>query len=141
MEGRGAAGRDGLGEAIGLVYDEVGADLVRAHLEIGDVVRQPGGIVHGGAYAVIAESMCSYATWEAVRERGLVAVGQSNSASFLRPVSSGTIHAVGRRRHGGRTTWIWDVEMSDDEGRMCALVRMTLALRPPPGDPGDPGEG
>jgi acyl-coenzyme A thioesterase PaaI-like protein len=45
-------------------------------------------------------------------------------------VAGGTIHATARRIHGGRTTWIWDVELTDDDGRVCALVRMTIAIRP-----------
>jgi uncharacterized protein (TIGR00369 family) len=62
----------------------------------------------------------------------MVAMGQSNQASFLRPVSSGTVHAVATARHRGRTTWIWDCELTDDDGRLCALVRMTIAVRPAP---------
>ena len=41
----------------------------------------------------------------------------------------GTIHATGRRRHRGRSTWVWEVDITDDEGRLCALVRMTVAVR------------
>jgi uncharacterized protein (TIGR00369 family) len=53
----------------------------------------------------------------------------SNATSFLRPVSDGTIHATARRLHGGRSTWVWDVEFTDDAGRRCAVTRMTLAIR------------
>jgi len=56
--------------------------------------------------------------------------GLSNQTSFLRPILAGTIHAVARRRHKGRTTWVWEVEITDDEDRLCALVRMTIAVRP-----------
>ncbi len=64
----------------------------------------------------------------------MIAVGSSNHTSFLRPVTEGVIHAEARRRHRGRTTWVWEVEITDDEGRLCALVRMTIAVRPlPPG--------
>ena len=59
----------------------------------------------------------------------LVAQGMSNQTSFLRPITSGTIHAEARRRHRGRTTWVWEVDITDDEGRLCALVRMTVAVR------------
>ena len=62
---------------------------------------------------------------------GKIAVGQSNHTSFLRPITQGTVHALARRRHRGRTTWLWDVEISDDEGRVCALSRMTIAVREP----------
>ena len=64
--------------------------------------------------------------------RGQVAVGLSNHTSFLRPVLAGSVHADGRRRHRGRTTWLWEVDFSDDEGNLCAVTRVTLALRPAP---------
>ena len=60
---------------------------------------------------------------------GRSAQGLSNQTSFLRPILSGTIHATARRRHRGRTTWVWEVDITDDEGRVCALVRMTVAVR------------
>jgi 1,4-dihydroxy-2-naphthoyl-CoA hydrolase len=123
-------GRDGLGELIGLEYLDRSADEVRARVEVTDGVRQPMGLVHGGVYAAIAESICSAATWGAVHGDGMVAMGQSNSATFLRPITGGHVNAVARPRHRGRTTWVWDVEITDDEGRTCALVRMTVAVRP-----------
>ena len=122
-------GRDGLGELIGLEYLDASADEVRARVEVTDCVRQPVGLVHGGVYAAIAESICSAATWGAVHGDGMVAMGQSNSATFLRPITEGHVNALARTRHRGRTTWVWDVEITDDDGRLCALVRMTVAVR------------
>ncbi len=90
------------------------------------------GLVHGGLYASLAESMSSLATAVAVMREGKVAMGMSNSTSFLRPITQGTVHAHAKRLHGGRTTWIWDVTFSDDEGRTCAVTRMTIAVRPLP---------
>ena len=133
MEASYRIGSDGFGELIGIGNLEGGGDEVRARVPVTDRIRQTYGIVHGGAYAAIAESICSQATGLAVWEDGMAAIGQSNHASFLRPMSEGTIHARARVRHRGRTTWIWDCELSDDEGRLCALVRMTVAVRPRPG--------
>ena len=93
---------------------------------------QPMGIVHGGVYATLAEGMTSEATFKAVYPEGNIAVGMSNQTSFLRPISTGTIHADARRRHRGRTTWLWEVDFTDDEGRLCALTRVTIAVRPIP---------
>lgn len=73
------------------------------------------------------------ATAAAVVPGGEIAVGLSNQTSFLRPVTGGTVHAEARRRHRGRTTWVWEVDLTDDEGRLCAIVRMTIAVRPMPG--------
>jgi 1,4-dihydroxy-2-naphthoyl-CoA hydrolase len=125
-------GRDGLGDLIGLEYVEAGPEEVRARVEITDDLRQPAGLVHGGVFGVIAESICSGATWLAVHGDGMTAMGQSNSSTFLRPIADGHVNAVARPRHRGRTTWVWDVEISDDEGRLCALVRMTVAVRSSP---------
>ena len=127
------AGRDGPGEAFGLVYGDVTAERVTATVPVEQPVQQPFGLVHGGVYSTIAESICSSATAVAVASEGRIAMGQSNSATFLRPLTKGTVHAEANRRHAGRTTWIWDVDFTDDDGKLCAMVRMTIAVRDAPG--------
>jgi 1,4-dihydroxy-2-naphthoyl-CoA hydrolase len=124
--------RDGLSRAIGVEYVDLSPEGAVASLEVTDVVRQPFGIVHGGAFAALAESLCSRATYEAVASEGMVAMGQANQASFLHPVRSGRVTCAARARHRGRTTWVWDCDLSDDEGRLCALARVTIAVRPAP---------
>jgi 1,4-dihydroxy-2-naphthoyl-CoA hydrolase len=119
-------GFDGL---YGLEILDLAADAASARLVVRDDHKQPWGIVHGGIYASIAESITSWATAVVVVPEGKVASGMSNQTSFLRPVSGGTIHAAATRKHAGRTTWVWEVEMSDDQGRLCALSRMTIAIR------------
>jgi len=123
---------EGLNETLGIEYLGGTAERVEGRFEVTDRVRQPFGIVHGGAFAALAETICSAGTYEAVAGDGMVAMGQANQASFLRPITTGTAHAVATARHRGRTTWIWDCEISDDDGRLCALVRMTIAVRPRP---------
>jgi 1,4-dihydroxy-2-naphthoyl-CoA hydrolase len=120
----------GFAEEIGTEWIDFDPDNARAKIEVERRHLQPYGIVHGGVYATLAESICSAATYNAVREDGMVAMGQSNDTTFLRPIGEGTITATARTRHRGRTTWVWDVEISDDEGRVCALSRMTIAVRP-----------
>ena len=102
---------------------------VRAQVTVREEVMQPYGLVHGGVYASMAESMASLATARGVYEQGELAMGLSNSTSFLRPITEGAIHAVGTLVHRGRTTWVWDVRFSDDEQRTCAVTRMTIAVR------------
>jgi uncharacterized protein (TIGR00369 family) len=114
----------------GLEVLEVHDDLVLAQVAVRDELRQPFGLVHGGVLASMAETLASLGTAVVVVPEGSAAMGLSNSTSFLRPILDGTIHARAIRRHRGRTTWIWDVEISDDEGRLCAITRMTIAVRP-----------
>ena len=118
---------------LGIEILDATPEIAHAQLKVSDAVRQPYGIVHGGAYAAMAESLVSVTTALAVYNDGMIAVGQSNHTSFLRPVSEGFVHAEARRRHRGRTSWVWEVDCTDDEGRLCALVRVTMAVRPPPG--------
>ena len=107
-------------------YDE---ETVTASVPVRDEVKQPMGLVHGGLYASIAEALASMATAVAVAADGKQAMGLSNATSFMRPITEGTVHATARRLHRGRTTWIWDVEITDDAGRTCAMTRMTIAVR------------
>ena len=116
----------------GLQVDDVGEDRATAHVEVSDRIKQPMGLVHGGVFASIAESLASLATAMAVAPEGRSAQGLSNATSFMRPILEGTVHATAIRRHRGRTTWIWDVEITDDHGRLCAATRMTIAVRERP---------
>jgi 1,4-dihydroxy-2-naphthoyl-CoA hydrolase len=119
-------GFDGL---YGLRVTEVSDELMRGEVAVRDELKQAAGIIHGGVYASIAESLASIGTALSVMADGKLAMGLSNQTSFLRPITRGTIHAVARRKHRGRTTWVWEVEISDDEGRLCVLTRMTVAVR------------
>ena len=121
-----------LDDVLGFEFLETGPELGRARFTVQDAVRQPFGIVHGGAYAALAESLASRCTYEAVRGDGDLAMGQSNFTSFMRPVSEGTVTAEARCTHRGRTSWVWEVDFSDDQGRRCASTRVTMAIRPKP---------
>ena len=103
--------------------------LVRGSVGVRDELKQPAGLVHGGVFASIAESLASMATHFAVADDGRAAMGLSNQTSFLRPITEGRVHAEARARHRGRTTWVWEVDFTDNQGRLCALCRMTIAVR------------
>jgi 1,4-dihydroxy-2-naphthoyl-CoA hydrolase len=122
-------GFDGL---YGLEVTEVSDELMRGQVAVRDELKQAAGLVHGGVYASIAESLASMGTALAVMPDGKFAMGLSNQTSFLRPITDGTIHAEAKRKHRGRTTWVWEVEISDDQGNLCVLTRMTVAVREAP---------
>jgi uncharacterized protein (TIGR00369 family) len=109
---------------------DVTAESARGEVVVRPALLQPWGLVHGGVYASMAESLASWATALAVAPDGNIALGMSNNTSFLRPIAAGMIHGLATRRHRGRSTWVWDVDISDDEGRLCASSRVTIAVRP-----------
>jgi uncharacterized protein (TIGR00369 family) len=102
---------------------------VKGRVPVADRVKQALGLVHGGVYAALAEGLTSLGTFLA--HPGMVVSGQQNDTSFLRPITEGTVHGHCRARHRGRTTWVWECEFTDDDGRLCALSRVTIAVRPP----------
>jgi len=92
-------------------------DQIQARVEVTDALKQPLGLLHGGVFAALADQLTTDAATRAI----------SSQTSFLRPITGGHVNATARRRHNGRTTAVWEVDMTDDEGRLCALVRITLA--------------
>lgn len=102
----------------------------RARLAVRDDLRQPGGLVHGGVLSSLVESLCSRATFLAVMGEDKIAMGQSHSISFVRPITEGTVEVSAKARHRGRTTWVWSAEVTDSEGRLCATAQFNVAVRP-----------
>jgi 1,4-dihydroxy-2-naphthoyl-CoA hydrolase len=104
----------------------------RVRVAMRDELRQPVGLLHGGVISTLVESVCSRATALAVMGDGMVAMGQSISVNFIRPITEGHAEVRAAARHRGRTTWVWDAEVLDAEERLCALAQMTTAIRPIP---------
>ncbi len=123
-------GMVGFDRLYGLRVTDCSEREASGEIEVTDDLRQPMGLLHGGVLASIAESLASMATAIAVLQQGELAMGLSNSTSFLRPVTSGRVRAHARRIHRGRTTWVWDVSFTDEAGSLCAVTRMTVAVRP-----------
>ena len=121
---------DGLGATLGIEIVDEADGVVQGRLPVSDRVKQPYGLVHGGALLTLAETLTSYGTWLGVKDDGMLAMGQELNASLTRPITQGHVNGTARARRKGRTAWVWEVEITDDEDRLCALVRATIAVRP-----------
>jgi 1,4-dihydroxy-2-naphthoyl-CoA hydrolase len=119
----------GFDQRYGLSITHRGDGELGGQVVVRDELKQPAGLIHGGVYAAVAESLAVAGTDAGVAADGRFAEGFATSTSFLRPVTQGTMHASARARHRGRTTWVWEVEIADDAGRVCVLVRATVAVR------------
>jgi 1,4-dihydroxy-2-naphthoyl-CoA hydrolase len=119
----------GFDAVYGLEVTDCSDEVARGTIEVRAEHRQPGGFVHGGVYAAIADALAIRGTAASVAPQGKVAVGLANHTTVLHPISGGTIHATATRRHRGRTTWVWEVEIADGDGRVCVSGRMTVAVR------------
>ncbi|MFY9265326.1 MAG: PaaI family thioesterase [Solirubrobacterales bacterium] len=123
------SGGDDLNATLGIEVSEVETGRVTGRMPVEDRVRQPFGIVHGGAYAAFAETLASLGTYRAVADDGKIALGMSNHCQFLRSVSAGAVHGEAIAIHRGSSTWVWDVTMTGDDGRVAAVSRLTIAVR------------
>jgi 1,4-dihydroxy-2-naphthoyl-CoA hydrolase len=132
---------DSLDGVLGFEVLSVTEETVEGRFPIANRVRQRFGLVHGGAYAALAEMLATEATVAVVYPQGFAAMGTSNDTSFLRGAQGEWITARGRARHRGRTMWVWEIDHTDDEGRLCAVSRVTIAVRAAPsGNPGTRSE-
>src|SRR6476659_5953841 len=119
----------GFDSALGLKYIDVTPDGGRAVLEIHDRLLQPWGIVHGGVYCSIIESLASVsgAVWFAEKGGGGgTVVGVNNNTDFLRAISSGTVTAVSTPIHRGRRQQLWLITITDDNERLVARGQVRL---------------
>jgi 1,4-dihydroxy-2-naphthoyl-CoA hydrolase len=104
-------------------------DEAQARIEVRDDLKQPYGYLHGGVIMSVIDELCSRSTVLQVLMDGKVALGQSLDISLLRSIRHGSVTVTARARHRGTSSWVWDVEATDDEGRLCALARATIAVR------------
>ena len=115
----------------GLEVTDCSDELVRGRVRVHDDLKQPAGLVHGGVYSAIAEALAAQGTTVSIGPEGKLAVGLSNHTTSLHPIDGGTIHATAVRRHRGRTTWVWEVDISDDAERpVCGVPRDDRGERP-----------
>ena len=112
--------------AAGLELDEVTPARVAGHITLGPEHHTPWGIVHGGVYASAVESAASLGASAAVEDKGLVAVGLTNTTHFIGAVRSGRVAVTAVALSQGRTQQLWQVDITDQDGRLVAHGELRL---------------
>jgi len=120
------AQRGGFNVTLGLVFTQASPDEVVCEVPVGPHLAQPYGLVHGGVYSAIVETLASVGAALFAMPLGLAPVGLENTTSFLRAVRSGKLIGVTRPLHRGRTTQVWEVEIRGDDGKLAATGRVRL---------------
>jgi 1,4-dihydroxy-2-naphthoyl-CoA hydrolase len=115
-----------------LEWLELDRESAHVRLKVRENMRQPLGLLHGGIYSAVAETVASVATVAAVWDDGYIGSGLNNYASFLRPVTGGTLDVFAKLRGHDDREWTWGHEFRDEQDRLCALVDVTIAVRPAP---------
>jgi uncharacterized protein (TIGR00369 family) len=115
-----------------LEWLELGRESAHVQFKVRENLKQPLGLMHGGIFAAVAETVASVATVNNVWRDGFIGSGLSNYASFLRPVTDGVVDVKARLRGHDDREWVWNHEFRDERENLCALVEVTIAVRPAP---------
>ncbi|MCU1689184.1 MAG: hypothetical protein JWN61_1107 [Pseudonocardiales bacterium] len=116
--------------SMGLVIDSIDGASVTAHLDATARHHTPWGVVHGGIYATIIESVCSLGGSLAVRDAGMFAVGVNNQTDFLRQHTIGRLDVEAHAVHQGRAMQLWLVDITNDQGKTVARGQLRLFNQP-----------
>ena len=118
-------------EALGIVVLEQAPERMTGRMPIDGRTIQPAGIAHGGALISLAETLASIGTALGSDAATEICVGQEIGASLLRPALFGTVvEGEALLLHRGRTSAVWDVRIRTAEGKLVAVCRCTIAIRP-----------
>jgi len=115
---------------LGIEFLEVGDDTIRARVPVDRRTVQPYGILHGGVSVVLAETLGSCGAYYSAPE-GQRAVGLDINANHIRAVTSGWVTGTARPVHRGRTTQVWQIDMTNDAGDLSCVSRITMAVLAP----------
>ena len=115
---------------LGMEFLEVGDDFIRARSSVDSRTRQPMGILHGGISVLLAETLGSCGAAYA-SPAGHRAVGLDINANHLRSVSEGWVTGTARPFHIGRTTHVWQIEVTNEKGQLTCVSRITMAILAP----------
>lgn len=118
-------------DALGLTLDLLSPDRVEGHIIAGPRHHQPYGIVHGGVYCSMVETLASIAGAMRVLADGRIAVGVSNTTDFLRATRVGRLTAVATPLHVGRLQHLWQVEVARGDGKHAARGQVRLQVLDP----------
>lgn len=115
-------------EHLGIELTEFGDDFLAARMPVDARTMQPFGLLHGGASAALAETLGSIGGWRCVDPAKKAVVGLELNCNHIRAVRGGWVHGVARPAHLGSSTHVWDVRITNDDGKLVCVARLTLAV-------------
>jgi 1,4-dihydroxy-2-naphthoyl-CoA hydrolase len=117
---------------LGIEFCEIGDDYLVAKMPVDHRTVQPLGVVNGGAFCALAETVGSMAANLCVDRSKYVALGLDINANHLKSASKDFVYATTRPFHIGKTTQVWEIKISNEEGKLCCISRLTMAVVPLP---------
>lgn len=125
-----ATQKNTIGELLDIRFESFDEQSLSASMAVDARTHQPYGLLHGGASVVLAETLGSMASYLCIDSSRFYCVGLEVNANHLRGLRSGRVQAVARPVHLGRTTHVWDIRLSGDDGKPSCISRLTMAIVP-----------
>lgn len=121
--------KNNLAQTLGIEFTEIGADYIIARMPVDARTHQPAGLLHGGASVALAETLGSVAgvlCLEDVSKQQIV--GLEINANHMRGVRSGFVYGRVSALHVGRTTQVWEIKITNEEGKLVCVSRLTVSV-------------
>jgi 1,4-dihydroxy-2-naphthoyl-CoA hydrolase len=122
--------RNTIADLLDIRFEAFDEESISASMVVDSRTHQPYGLLHGGASVVLAESLGSMASYLCVDTRKFYCVGLEVNANHIRALRHGRVTAVARPVHLGRSTHVWDIRLSGDDGKPSCIARLTVAVVP-----------
>lgn len=120
--------RSNIVQHIGIEYTEIGDDFLSGKMPVDERTMQPMNILHGGASVVLAETLGSVASYLCIDSTTKIPVGLDINANHIRSATKGYVYGKAKAVHIGRTTHVWQIEITDEEGKLVCTSRLTMAV-------------
>lgn len=117
---------------LGIKFCELGEDYLLASMPVDHRTIQPLGVVNGGAFCALAETVGSMAANLCLDRQKFVALGLDINANHVRSAGKGNVWGKAKPFHIGKTTQVWEIQITDDDGKLCCISRLTLSVIPLP---------
>ncbi len=121
-------GQNSMGGYLGIEVTEIGEDFIKGKMPVDQRTRQPYGMLHGGASVVLAESLGSIAATLTVDQNKQYCVGLDINANHIRGVKEGYVYGIASPFHIGKSTQVWEIKVTNDEGKLVCISRITMAV-------------
>jgi len=123
-----ALSKDTMVEHLGIEFIEIGDNFLKAKMPVDKRTIQPARILHGGASVALAETIGSVAAYLTIDPVKFHCVGLEINANHIKPVTNGFVFGKGMAIHLGRSTQIWEIKITNNDEKLVAISRITLAV-------------
>ena len=117
-------------ETLDITYIDVGENFLLARMPVTPKVHQPDGVLHGGASVALAESVGSAASYIFLDGKQFFVRGIEISANHVKSITEGYVYARAFLLHKGRTTQLWEIKITNEEGDLISNCKLTTIALP-----------